>query len=95
MQDPMYSQIDQYYYHEAIQHLNVIKSFFEQEFGHDNVVTAESYVSFGLVCLKTGEINPCIDHLQKAKMIFENYQGESDYKTKEVDGLLRELDQLY
>lgn len=29
MQNPMYSTIDEYYYHEAIQHLNIIKSFFE------------------------------------------------------------------
>jgi hypothetical protein len=92
MQNPMYSTIDEYYYHEAIQHLNVIKSFFEQEFGHDNVVTAESYLSFGLVCLKTGDLGSCFEHLQKAKMSFENYQGESDFKTKEVGNLLRELE---
>lgn len=94
MQNPMYSTIDEYYYHEAIQHLNIIKSFFEHEFGHDHVVTAESYVSFALVCLKTGDVNSCMDYLQKARMIFENYQGESDFKTKEVDNLIRELEQI-
>jgi len=90
----MYSTIDEYYYHEAIQHLNIIKSFFEQEFGHDHVVTAESYLSFGLVCLKTGDLNSCVEHLQKAKMTFENQQGEFDFKTKEVENLLRELEQI-
>jgi len=29
MQNPLYSTIDEYYYHEAFQHLDVIKSFFE------------------------------------------------------------------
>ena len=68
----MYSTIDEIHYHEAIQHLNIIKSFFEQEFGHDHVVTAESYLAFGLVCLKTGDFGACVDHLQKAKQTFEN-----------------------
>ena len=94
MQNPMYSSIDEYYYHEAIQHLNNIKSFFEQEFGHDHIATAESYLSFGLVCLKTGDVGSCMEDLQKAKMTFENQQGEFDFKTKEVDNILRELNNL-
>ena len=72
MQNIQHSNIDDYYYWEAIQHLNVIKTFFEQEFGHDHTVTAEAYLSFGLVCLKINDFNSCLEHLQKAKMIFEN-----------------------
>jgi len=92
MQNPMYSTIDEYYYHEAIQHLNIVKNFFEQEFGHDHVVTAESNVSFALVCLKTGDVSSCMEHLRKAKLIFENYQGATDFKTKEVNNLINELE---
>lgn len=50
--EPRYSTIDVYYYQEAIQHLLVIKNFFENEFGPDNIGTAETYLAFGLVCLK-------------------------------------------
>lgn len=89
----MYSSIDEYYYHEALHHLNVIKSFFEQEYP-DNMTTAEAYVAFGLVCLKTGDFSSCIEHLEKARTIFETYPGESDFKTKEVKNLLRELEQI-
>ena len=63
MQNPMYSVIDNYYYQEAIQHLSVIKEFFEQEFGPDNILTAESYLSFALVCLKTGQFGSCVEDL--------------------------------
>jgi len=59
----MYSTIDEYYYHEAIQHLQIIKNFFENEFGPDNIATAETYLTFGLVCLKTGDFGTCVEHL--------------------------------
>ena len=35
-----------------------------------------------------------MEYLQKAKMTFENQQGEFDFKTKEVDNILRELNNL-
>jgi hypothetical protein len=66
----MYSTIDMYYYQEAIQHLAVIKNFFENEFGPDNILTAETYLAFGLVCLKTGNDEMCMENLQKALMVF-------------------------
>ena len=59
----MYSTIDEYYYHEAIQHLSFIKNFFENEFGPDNILTAETYLAFGLVCLKTGDFSSCMENL--------------------------------
>ena len=68
----MYSTIDEYYYHEAIQHLQIIKNFFENEFGQENVSTAETYLTFGLVCLKTGDFGSCVEYLQKALMTFQN-----------------------
>ena len=55
MQYPMHSIIDQYYYQEAIQHLQVIREFFENEFGLDNLLTAETYMACALVCLKLGQ----------------------------------------
>ena len=64
------SVIDNYYYFEAIQHLAVIRNFFENEYGPDNVLTAEANLAFGLVALKTNDIGTCIDSLQKAVMIF-------------------------
>lgn len=66
----MSSTIDEYYYHEAIQHLSIIKNFFENEFGPDNILTAETYLSFGLVCLKTGDFGSCMENLQKSLMVF-------------------------
>jgi hypothetical protein len=86
--------IDEYYYHEAIQHVSEIKNFFENEFGPDNIITAESYLTFGLICLKTGDFNSCVENLQKSLMVFQNQLGEYDMKTKEVDNLLRNLDQM-
>ena len=90
----MYSNIDEYYYHEAIQHLSAIKILFENELGSDDISTAEAYMSFGLVCLKTGDLNSCIDHLQKTLMVYQNQLGEFDFKTKELDNLLRSLAEI-
>lgn len=70
MQYPMHSIIDQYYYQEAIQHLQVIREFFENEFGLDNLLTAETYMACALVCLKLGQFGQCIDDLNRALMIF-------------------------
>ena len=66
----MYSSIDPYFYQEALQHLNVIRNLFENEVGTDNVVTAEVYLSFALVCLKNGHWQNCQEDLQKAHMVF-------------------------
>lgn len=92
-QNPAFSNIDEYYYHEAIQHVNVIRNFFDQEFGPENILTAESNFAFGLILLKTGDYNSCYENLQKALMIFQNQLGEFDVKTKEVSNLLNQLDQ--
>ena len=88
----MYCTIDDYYYHEGIQHLNMIKNFFEAEYGPDNIVTAESYLSFGLVCLKTGDFSSCVEYIQRAHNIFHGTNGEFDKKTKEVVEILNHLD---
>ena len=56
------SVIDNYYYHEAWNHLNDIKNFFEQEV-RDEGTTAECFVAFGLVSMKIGDINACFDYL--------------------------------
>ena len=64
--------IDEYYYHEAIQHVSEIKNFFENEIGADSTTTAEAYLTFGLVCLKTGDFNSCVENLQKSLMVFQN-----------------------
>lgn len=61
--NPMYSSIDPYFYQEALQHLNVIRNLFENEVGTDNVVTAEVYMSFALVCLKNGHWQNCQEDL--------------------------------
>ena len=56
MHEPHLSIIDRYYYLEAVQHLHVIREFFETEFGPDNLLTAETYMAYALVCLKLGQI---------------------------------------
>ena len=93
-QNPMYSTIDEYYYHEAIQHLSVIKNFFENEFGPDNILTAETCLAFGLVCLKTGDYGSCMENLQKALMVFQNQGPIINPKSREVENLLRLLDNM-
>jgi len=55
--------VDQYYYMEAVQHVSLIKSFFENEFGQDNILTAETYLTFGLICLKSGDYSSCLENL--------------------------------
>ena len=50
--------------------MNVIRNLFENEVGTDNVVTAEVYLSFALVCLKNGHWQNCQEDLQKAHMVF-------------------------
>lgn len=67
---------------------------FENELGSDDISTAEAYMSFGLVCLKTGDLNSCIEHLQKTLMVYQNQLGEFDFKTKELDNLLRSLSEV-
>lgn len=52
----MFSNIDDYYYAEAYQHVSVIRNFFDQEFGPDNILTAESNFAFGLICMKSGDL---------------------------------------
>ena len=63
MRDPVMSSIDEYYYLEAIQHLHVIKSFFETEIGPDDISTAEAYMSYGMVSLKIGQFGDCVEYL--------------------------------
>lgn len=67
-----YSSIDVYHYNEALQHLSLIKQFFESEFGTDSIYTAEVYFAFALVCLKNNDGAGCFEDLQKAFMIYEN-----------------------
>ena len=90
----MQSVIDQYYYQEAFQHLQVIREFFETEFGPDNLLTAETYMAYALVCLKLSQFGQCIEDLNRALMIFQTQLGEFEFKTKEVNQLLRSLEQL-
>jgi hypothetical protein len=68
--------------------------FFENEFGQDDITTAEVFLAFGLVCLKTGDLNSCVEHIQKTLMVFQNQLGEFDFKTKEVENLLRSLNDI-
>mmetsp|Transcript_29981 Transcript_29981/g.45844 ORF Transcript_29981/g.45844 Transcript_29981/m.45844 type:complete len:94 (+) Transcript_29981:614-895(+) len=62
--------VDQYYYLEAFQHMDVIKNFFENQYDPENISTAEAYLSFGLICLKTGDFNTCVEYLQKALVVY-------------------------
>ena len=72
----------------------MIREFFETEFGPDNLMTAETYMAYALVCLKLGQLNQCVDDLNRALMIYQTQLGEFEFKTKEVGQLLRSLDQL-
>lgn len=58
------------------------------------MITADANLAFGLVCLKTGDIGSCVEHLHKAQNTFHHIQGEFDFKTKEVDNLLRAIEQI-
>ena len=91
-QNPVYCTIDDYYYHEGIQHLINIKNFLESEYGPDNVVTAECYLAFGLVCLKINDFNSCVEYIQKAHHVFHGTNGEFDKKTKEAVEILNHLE---
>jgi tetratricopeptide (TPR) repeat protein len=92
-QDPTTSVIDQYYYLEAIQQVAVIKNYLENELGHENIATAESSLAYGLISLKIGQIDGCIEGLRMALGIYQNQLGEFDFKTKEVENLLRQFEQ--
>jgi len=44
--------------------------------------------------LKTGNVMASIEFLQKAHVFFQNNLGEFDYKTKEVEGFIRKVEDL-
>jgi hypothetical protein len=46
--------------------MQLIKSFLESELGQENLVTAEAQLTFGLICLKAGDVNSCMDNLRLA-----------------------------
>jgi len=73
--------------------MDVIKSFFENQYDPENITTAEAYMSFGLICLKTGDFNSCVEYLQKALVVFQTQLGEFDFKTKEVENILNSFEQ--
>ena len=68
--------------------------FFEIEFGPQDIMTAECQLTFALVVLKTGNVMPCLEYMQKAQMFFSNNLGEFDRKTKEVDALIRKVENI-
>ena len=86
--------IDPYYYSEAIQHVYQIKDFFVAVFTQKDPETASVYFTFGLLCLKTDQFEKCVEDLSLAHMIYAEKLGELDMKTKEVEAVLRSLDQF-
>lgn len=64
--------------------MSVIKEFFEEQNGPDNLMTTETYMAFGLVCLKLGVLDQCKDYLRGAFNTYQQLLGEFEFKTKEV-----------
>lgn len=66
----------------------MIRDFFEENFGQENLMTAETYMAFGLVCMKLGQFDRAVEDLGNALRIYQMQLGEFEYKTKEVGHLL-------
>jgi len=95
VEDYNYSSIDHIYYEEAHEHLKNILVTFEIEFGPQDVLTAECQFAFGLVLFKNENKEAAIDLMTKAHIIYCNTLGEFDRKTKEVENIIKQLQQMY
>lgn len=95
IEDYNYSAIDRIYYEEAHEHLKNILVTFEIEFGPQDVITAECQFAFGLVLFKNENKEASIDMMTKAHITYCNNLGEFDRKTKEVEQIIKKIQNMY
>ncbi len=95
IEDYNYSAIDRIHYEEAHEHLKNILVTFEIEFGPQDLLTAECQFSFGLVLFKNENKEAAIDLMTKAHIIYCNSLGEFDRKTKEVEQIIKKIQNMY
>jgi len=93
VEDYKYTAIDELYYDEAREHLKNILVFFEIEYGPQALVTGECQFVFGLVMLKTGNIMPAIEFMQKAHIIYSDQEGYLTERTKEIEEIIKKVEE--
>jgi len=85
-------QREELQYEEAKEYIKQILVFFEIEYSPQDTITAECQFVFGLVMLKTGNVIPALEMMQKAHIIYANNLGEFDEKTKEIEEVVRRVE---